>query len=903
MIGLPAFLWAGKVTENRAEKLWFPSDTQSSVDQKAYEDHFPRSGAMATLIAESKGNSGVLTKAALTDLLDIHTTIASATTSKGDTLADLCVSAYYVTGTTCYMQNILAAWSYDADTLAAEASDASVATTLNTYFSQKELETMLGKMTYEGANVSSAEALKILYFLEDDTEVIEGKYINEGNDLWEAKFLNKVWDAGSSELKYYAMASRSWGDVFSDAIGGDIVLMNIAYYIMIIYLSMNLGRLPCLPGCPNYNSRVLLAISSVLAILLSMGAAFGLCAMMGFIWSPQHGVLPFVLLGLGVDDSFVIVSAFDHTNPRDPIPLRMRNTLAHAATSITVTSLTDFVAFAISTTSAIPALSSFCMYAAVAILFLFIMQITFFASCVCFDEQRQRKKRIDCCPCFTTSCVSCCGSCCPSTLDDGYGAAEKAEEGGVEGGKQKDKGINDSSGEIDDTHGQEVPQNYISHILETKYAPFLLKPMVKPAVLFLFTLLLALCCSLGVPNLTVEDNERSFITDGSYLLETLGRDDKYFGDEGEYVYVVTKDIDYFAEQSNLAAIKSDVAGVQYLRDPYDTDSYDSWYDEYETYCASNSSMADYATDEDVFYACFRSFLESDAGIYYGADIAFVDGQDEPGVDYVVATRIKTQFKDMSVYSKGKNREDSGKVIKAMDAVRDVDWSVSAFSWSYTFSKWETYKIIQEELVTNVILCLVAVFVITTLLIGHPGCSGLVFICVAMTVLDILGCMYFWGLFIDNVSVIQTVIAIGLCVDYAAHVGHCFMLKAGTNEERVIAALADVGAAVLNGGISTFLAVSLLAGSASYVFVVLFKQFFLTVILGLVHGLILLPVLLAYVGPPCYASVEAEALKRRNKGNDESDLFSEPPIEKKNEKVVSCEPTPSGDDAKGLVTQG
>lgn len=164
-------------------------------------------------------------------------------------------------------------------------------------------------------------------------------------------------------------------------------------------------------------------------------------------------------------------------------------------------------------------------------------------------------------------------------------------------------------------------------------------------------------------------------------------------------------------------------------------------------------------------------------------------------------------------------------------------------------------------------------------------------------------MYFWGLFIDNVSVIQTVIAIGLCVDYAAHVGHCFMLKAGTNEERVIAALADVGAAVLNGGISTFLAVSLLAGSASYVFVVLFKQFFLTVILGLAHGLILLPVLLAYVGPPCYASVEAEALKKRNKGNDESDLFSEPPIEKKNEKVVSCEPTPSGDDAKGLTTQG
>merc|ERR1711907_48040 len=102
-----------------------------------------------------------------------------------------------------------------------------------------------------------------------------------------------------------------------------------------------------------------------------------------------------------------------------------------------------------------------------------------------------------------------------------------------------------------------------------------------------------------------------------------------------------------------------------------------------------------------------------------------------------------------------------------------------------------------------------------------------------------------GLVIDSVSVIQSVIAIGLCVDYAAHVGHSFMLKSGTRSERVTACLADVGAAVLNGGVSTFLAVMLLALSKSYVFRVLFQQFFL-------------PVLLATVGPRCYASAEASA---------------------------------------------
>merc|ERR1712048_1536590 len=163
----------------------------------------------------------------------------------------------------------------------------------------------------------------------------------------------------------------------------------------------------------------------------------------------------------------------------------------------------------------------------------------------------------------------------------------------------------------------------------------------------------------------------------------------------------------------------------------------------------------------------------------------------------------------------------------------------------------------REMFLSVGLCLLAVFVITLALIAHPLTAILVFICVVMTIADILGCMQMWGLFIDNVSVIQLVIAVGLCVDYAAHIGHTFMKKAtgplgtGTRADRVIGTLGDTGAAVLNGGISTFLATMALAASKSYVFRVLFQTFFLTVVLGLAHGMILLPILLAFVGPQPY----------------------------------------------------
>jgi len=47
--------------------------------------------------------------------------------------------------------------------------------------------------------------------------------------------------------------------------------------------------------------------------------------------------------------------------------------------------------------------------------------------------------------------------------------------------------------------------------------------------------------------------------------------------------------------------------------------------------------------------------------------------------------------------------------------------------------------------------------------------------VILTVIDVGGAMYYWGMSIDTISVIANVVAIGLCVDYAAHIGK-YLLK-------------------------------------------------------------------------------------------------------------------------------
>ena len=96
---------------------------------------------------------------------------------------------------------------------------------------------------------------------------------------------------------------------------------------------------------------------------------------------------------------------------------------------------------------------------------------------------------------------------------------------------------------------------------------------------------------------------------------------------------------------------------------------------------------------------------------------------------------------------------------------------------------------------------------------------------------------------------------------------------GSRSERSILALQNIGPAVLNGGLSTFLALVLLSSSDSYVFSTFFKVlekaspsslemiwfllfalqvFFLVIVFGLFHGLVFFPALLGLIGPPAYA---------------------------------------------------
>lgn len=69
-------------------------------------------------------------------------------------------------------------------------------------------------------------------------------------------------------------------------------------------------------------------------------------------------LMPFIILGIGVDDIFVLVRSMEEVNAEHagaPIPERFRRALNVGGMSITVTSATNFVAFMFGSLTSIPA--------------------------------------------------------------------------------------------------------------------------------------------------------------------------------------------------------------------------------------------------------------------------------------------------------------------------------------------------------------------------------------------------------------------------------------------------------------------------------------------------------------------------------------------------------------------
>ena len=199
-------------------------------------------------------------------------------------------------------------------------------------------------------------------------------------------------------IKSYVNVDRAYFDISSKAAKEDAILLIPGFVLMFVYVQVMLGKFTCVQG------RSFLAFCGLSSIGLSLGFTYGFCSAFGFFYSPMANLVPFLALGIGIDDMFVIMQCFDNLsheerNWRD-IPKTISLTMRRAGVAITVTSFTDFMVFAIGSTTVLPALRSFCVWCAVGILVDYIFQITFFTAALALDCKRLVQGRNGLCPCY-----------------------------------------------------------------------------------------------------------------------------------------------------------------------------------------------------------------------------------------------------------------------------------------------------------------------------------------------------------------------------------------------------------------------------------------------------------------------------------------------------------------------
>lgn len=566
-------------------------------------------------------------------------------------------------------------------------------------------------------------------------------------------------------------------------------------------------------------SQTLLALFGMIVVLLAAFSGFGLSLWFGIKESPITQVITFLVLGCGVANYVIIIEAWETTDKRDSITKRNAEAIAHAGAFVTLTNGTTIVAFLVGANSAFPAVEWFAFCAAIVIFLNVTYNMTLWNAIMVLMMRRAADNRYDCLVCIKSSAPP----------------------------KVHDKAHEESTG-------------YLNVFIKKGLSPMFLRPWFRLGLAAMFLTI----TSVGIYGATTLGEGldlKDTVPDDSYFSEFFSLTSDYFVDFGPRVNVVVKENPsqgvYYCATETLDELDDLKSRVQQL--PRTSSEEIAFVlDFYEEFLiqggAATASCLPKPMDEVeaaggcAFYtACFDSFFALGGAATFQYDIVFYDPTDPKYAEF----RIKTvKFQTFHIAS----MKTSVDLQEALDEIRAVTDSCTVgapcFAFALDYLIWDSFALVLPEMTRNLFISCICVFFVLVLLL-HPVLSLLVvFVIVIMDIL-ILAWIPLMGLELNSVTTICIVMSVGIAVDYSAHIAHSYQVNSGTKPERAAKAVSDMGRSILSGGFAAFLGVLMLAFDNTEVKRVFFTMLAGILTIGILHGLLLLPVLLSFFGPTYY----------------------------------------------------
>ncbi|KAM6971147.1 patched domain-containing protein 3-like [Tautogolabrus adspersus] len=643
-----------------------------------------------------------------------------------------------------------------------------------------------GVVTNENGSVISAQAVKLSYYLEDKESTADA------TKLWLIGFKKLLSDRTDSKhilVSYYTSKSKQ-EEIDSHTTDG-VPLFLITYACAITFSVISCLRLD------NVRNKVWVAVFGVFSSGLAIISSLGLLLYIGVPFVITVANSPFLILGIGLNNMFILVSDWQHTKVKDSVPHRVAHSYKEAVMSITITALTDLLKFSIGVTSDFPAVQSFCVYTSVSIVFCYFYTITFFGSFLALNGRREADNR------HWLTCVKI-----PSDKLDHHSDSYN---------------ICCVGGGYDSNTGTEKKQP-ASNFFKDYYGPFLIKPWVKGSVIFLFVVYLA-ASIYGCFHVQQGIELYDLAADNSHVTTFNIKEREYFSAYGPTVMViVSEEFPYWNEEKRqqLQGCIEAFKGLQFV----DKDIFTSWLDSYYVYGEKSHLNLD---EKDVFLKNLTHFF--DLFPFFKQDVNLTG-------DTIYASRFFIQTVDIS------DGNMEMQMLNGLTTTAEKCNAASLLVYNQKFIFYDQYDVVVKSTIKNVGVITAVMLVVSLLLIPDPLCSLWVTFSIGSVTAGVTGFMWLWNVSLDSISMIIFTVCIGFTVDFSAHVSYAFVTSTKTSpDDRAVDALSNLGYPILQGALSTILGVSVLATSEFNTFRTFFKMFFLVMFLGMLHGLIFIPVIL------------------------------------------------------------